>query len=58
MNKLFIWSFAVVGVFALLAAIFSGAYHHFFTAALCAIMCLAGIVGDRQDKKNDSKQSI
>lgn len=42
MNKLFTYLFAVLGISALIAALFFGATHHFFTSAICSILYIVG----------------
>lgn len=37
-NKIFIAAFAILGTVAFIGAVGFGAYHHYATAAICAIL--------------------
>ncbi|PKO97047.1 MAG: hypothetical protein CVU12_01910 [Bacteroidetes bacterium HGW-Bacteroidetes-7] len=54
-NKFFFVAFALIGLLALVGALFLGASHQYYTAALCGIACL-GLYNEIR-KESSSKRS-
>jgi hypothetical protein len=54
LDKFCIVIFGLIGIIALIGAMFFGAHHHYVTCVLCAIMVWVSILDIRKEKSNES----
>ena len=57
LNKFFFGAFALIGLLALVAALFIGATHQYYVAVLCGIACLGLYNEIRKERASKSSEN-